>query len=128
MEHTADRALRIYGRDLSELFTHAALGMNSLMLSIGGGRLSVAKQIELEAIDAESLLVAWLSELAFWAETASLIFTQFEFLSISETCLSARIRGDPVEALEKHVKAVTFHNIRIQSEEGGLTTTVVFDV
>jgi SHS2 domain-containing protein len=128
VEHTADRALRICGRDLSELFTHAALGMNSLILSGGGGRLSVAKQIELEAIDAESLLVAWLSELAFWAETASLIFTQFEFLSISETRLSARIRGDPVEALEKHVKAVTFHNIRIQSEEGGLTTTVVFDV
>ena len=128
MEHTADRALRIYGRDLSELFTHAALGMNSLMLSGGGGRLSVAKQIELEAIDAESLLVAWLSELAFWAETASLIFTQFEFFSISGTRLSARVRGDPVEALEKHVKAVTFHNIRIQSEEGGLTTTVVFDV
>ena len=128
VEHTADRALRICGRDLAELFANAALGMNSLMLSAAPGRPSVAKEIELEAIDAESLLVAWLSELAFWAETASLIFTHFEFLSISRTRLRARIRGDSVDSLEKHVKAVTFHNIQIRSEEDGLTTTVVFDV
>jgi len=128
VEHTADRALRICGRDLAELFTNAALGMNSLMRSAAGGRPSVAKEIELEAIDAESLLVAWLSELAFWAETESLLFTRFEFLRISPTRLSAVVRGDRVGAFEKHVKAVTFHNLDIRSEAGGLTTTVVFDV
>jgi SHS2 domain-containing protein len=128
VEHTADRALRICGRDLAELFTHAALGMNSLMRPAAPGRLPVAKQIELEAIDAESLLVAWLSELAFWAETDSLVFTRFEFLGISETRLRAEVRGDRVGAFEKHVKAVTFHNLVIRSEAGGLTATVVFDV
>jgi SHS2 domain-containing protein len=128
-EHTADRALRICGRDLAELFTNAALGMNSLMRSAAaGGRPSVAKEIELEAIDGESLLVAWLSELAFWAETESLLFTRFEFLRISPTRLSAVVRGDRVGAFEKHVKAVTFHNLDIRSEAGGLAATVVFDV
>jgi SHS2 domain-containing protein len=128
VEHTADRALRIYGRNLTELFTHAALGMNTLMQSAASSRLTVEKQIELEAIDAESLLVAWLSELAFWAETAALLFTDFEFLSLSQTQLSARVRGDQAQSLEKHVKAVTFHNMLIRAEEGGLTTTIVFDV
>jgi SHS2 domain-containing protein len=37
-------------------------------------------------------------------------------------------RGDRAGAFEKHVKAVTFHNLDIRSEAGGLTTTVVFDV
>lgn len=128
VEHTADRALRIRGRDLAELFTNAALGMNSLMLSAVGGRRSVVKEIELEAIDAESLLVAWLSELAFWAEIESLVFTHFEFFRISPTCLSAVVRGSRVKVLEKHVKAVTFHNMEIRPEDGGLATTVVFDV
>jgi len=128
VEHTADRALRISGRDLAELFTNAALGMNSLMLAAAARRPSIAKHIELEAIDAESLLVAWLSELAFWAETESLLFTRFEFLRISATRLSAVVRGDRVGAFEKHVKAVTFHNLDIRAEAGGLTTTVVFDV
>lgn len=128
VEHTADRALRIYGRDLAELFANAALGMNSLMQPAAGGRPSIAKEIELEAIDAESLLVAWLSELSFWAETESLLFTRFEFLRIAPTRLSAKVRGERAGALEKHVKAVTFHNLEIRSEESGFTTTVVFDV
>jgi len=128
VEHTADRALRIGGQNLAELFMNAALGMNSLMGSAAGGGTAVAKKIELEAIDAESLLVAWLGELAFWAETESLVFTQFEFLRISPTRLSAVARGGCVAALEKHVKAVTFHNLEIRPGAAGLTTTVVFDV
>jgi SHS2 domain-containing protein len=128
VEHTADRALRIYGRDLAELFTNAALGVYSLMRPAAAGPPSVTQEIELEAIDAESLLVAWLSELAFWAETESLVFTRFEFLGISPTRLRAVARGDRVGAFEKHVKAVTFHNLVIRSEAGGVTATVVFDV
>lgn len=129
VEHTADRALRIWGRDLAELFVNAALGMNSLMLAADADREpALAKDIRLEAIDAENLLVAWLSELAFWAETELLIFTRFEFRRISPTGLSATTRGNRVSALEKHVKAVTFHNLEIRSAPDGLSTTVVFDV
>jgi len=129
VEHTADRALRIWGCDLAELFVNAALGMNSLMLARDGGNTpALAKHITLEAIDAENLLVAWLSELAFWAETELLIFTGFEFRRISPTGLSALARGARVGALEKHIKAVTFHNLEISSASDGLSTTVVFDV
>jgi SHS2 domain-containing protein len=129
VDHTADRALRIHGRNLAELFVNAAAGMNSLMLStFFGGAGSVEKTIELEALDAESLLVTWLSELAFWAETASLLFSGIEVQQLSSTRLRAVVRGDPVTALEKHVKAVTFHNLAIRRTPEGLAVTVVFDV
>jgi SHS2 domain-containing protein len=129
VDHTADRALHIHGRDLPELFVNAAAGMNSLMLSSDcGGVGTVEKTIELEAIDAESLLVAWLSELAFWAETASLIFSRFDVMELSPTRLRAVIRGDQLTAIEKHVKAVTFHNLAIRRTPAGLSVTVVFDV
>jgi SHS2 domain-containing protein len=129
VDHTADRALRIYGRNLAELFGNAAAGMNSLMRTGGsGGAGSVAKRIELEAADAESLLVAWLSELAFWAETESLIFDQVDFIELSPVRLKAVVRGAPVQALDKHVKAVTFHHLAIGRHPEGLVVTVVFDV
>lgn len=129
VEHTADRALHIHGRDLPELFVNAAAGMNSLMLSSDcGGVGTVEKTIELEAIDAESLLVAWLSELAFWAETASLIFSRFDIMELSPTRLRTVIRGDQLTTIEKHVKAVTFHNLAIRRTPEGLSVTVVFDV
>lgn len=129
VEHTADRALRVRGRSLAELFENAAAGLNSLMLtgvSATGG--DIRKRIELEAVDAESLLVAWLSELAFWAETEALIFTRFDFMELSPARLTAVIQGGTVQALDKHVKAVTFHDLAIRREPEGLTVTVVFDV
>jgi SHS2 domain-containing protein len=129
VEHTADWALRIFGRNLAELFGNAAAGMNSLMRSsVAGDAIVVTKRIELEAVDAESLLVAWLSELAFWAETESLIFSQFDFLELSPARLRAVIQGGPIKELEKHVKAVTFHNLAIRRSPEGLEVTVVFDV
>jgi SHS2 domain-containing protein len=129
VEHTADRALRIHGRDREELFANAAAGLNSLMLaSDSADPGSVTKHIELEAADPEDLLVAWLSELAFWAETESLIFSRFHFTELSPTRLTATVYGGPVKALQKHVKAVTFHNLAIRREPEGLVVTVVFDV
>ncbi len=129
IEHTADRALRIYGSDLPELLLNAAAGMNSLLgqetdTTIGQGKKSVA----LEAMDAESLLVEWLSELAYWAETELLIFHKFDLHSVSPTHVKATIHGSRVAQLEKHIKAVTYHNLEIIQTDKGLTATVVFDV
>jgi SHS2 domain-containing protein len=129
VEHTADRALRIHGRDLEELFANAAEGLNSLLLaSDSADPVGVTKRIELEAADAEDLLVAWLSELAFWAEIEYLIFSRFHFTELSPSRLKATVYGGPVKALQKHVKAVTFHNLAIRREPEGLVVTVVFDV
>jgi SHS2 domain-containing protein len=47
---------------------------------------------------------------------------------VSPTHLRARIYGSRVTQLEKHIKAVTFHNLEIVQTEKGLTATVVFDV
>ena len=129
IEHTADRALRIYGSNLAELLLNAALGLNSLMVT---KHIPCAEQqekfVELEAMDTEGLLVDWLSELAYWAEIEMLVFHEFRLESVSPTHLRARIRGTQVTQLEKHIKAVTYHNLQIVQTEEGLTATVVFDV
>ena len=68
IEHTADRALIIYGRNLEELLLNAARGLNSLLGADADlPSTPKTKSLELDAIDAESLLVEWLSELAYWA-------------------------------------------------------------
>jgi SHS2 domain-containing protein len=129
LDHTGDRALRIYGINLEELLLNAARGLNSIMLSdhiTGPGRQE--KFIELEAMDMEGLLVDWLSELAYWAEIEMLIFHEFKIESVSPNHLRAKIYGSPVKQLAKHIKAVTYHNLEIVQSSAGLTATVVFDV
>jgi SHS2 domain-containing protein len=129
IEHTADRALRIYGSDLRELLVNAAHGMNSLMVRKPAATSTpVARSIELDAMDAESMLVEWLSELAFWAETEMLVFDRFDLHDVSPTHLKATIYGNRAQQLEKHVKAVTYHNLAIVRTARGVSATVVFDV
>jgi len=129
IEHTADRALIIYGRNLEELFINAARGLKSLL---GADEVpdstAITKSIALDAIDAESLLVEWLSELAYWAEAEMLVFSKFDLQNITPTHVKAKIYGSRVTQMEKHIKAVTYHNLEIAKTETGLTATVVFDV
>jgi SHS2 domain-containing protein len=129
IEHTADCALKIYGADLQELLLNAAGGMNNLLNPDNdASHRQEEKSVRLKAIDAESLLVEWLSELAYWAETEMLVFHKFDLLSVSSTHIEAIIHGSRVAQLEKHIKAVTYHNLEIIQTDEGLTATVVFDV
>lgn len=129
VEHTADRALKIYGSDLRQLLVNAADGMNSLMLTEpAAASTPVEKSVVLEAMDAEGLLVEWLSELAFWAETEMLVFFRFELHEVSSTRLEATLYGSKADQLEKHIKAVTYHNLEIVRTAAGLSAVVVFDV
>ena len=129
IDHTADRALRIYGSNLGDLFLNAAQGLNSLMVTTPiSGSEQQEKFVALEAMDAESLLVDWLSELAYWAEIDMLVFEEFKIESVSSTHIRARIYGTRVKQLKKHIKAVTYHNLDIVQTDEGMTATVVFDV
>ena len=129
IEHTADRALRIYGCNLQELLLHAAGGLNRLMGAVDDiDPVPEKKSVEIEAVDAESLLVEWLSELAYWAEAEMLVFSKFDLQSVSPTHVKALIFGRRVTQMETHIKAVTYHNLEIVKTETGLAATVVFDV
>jgi SHS2 domain-containing protein len=129
VDHTADWALRIYGSDLAQLFSNAAMGMASLLVQdIQEVPIEVVRQLELEAYDAETLLVDWLTELAYWAEDEGLIFPEISLSEVTDTHLEANLSGGRVAELLKHIKAVTYHNLEIVKTEKGLAATVVFDV
>jgi SHS2 domain-containing protein len=130
VEHTADWALRVRGRDLRQLLANAARGMSHLLaLDMEAIPSQVEHHFVLDAMDAESLLVAWLSELAYWAEAELLVFREFELSQVTPDHLEAAARGGHVPGLQKHIKAVTYHNLEIlETGDGWLEATVVFDV
>jgi SHS2 domain-containing protein len=129
VEHTADKALRVFGVDLKELVISAAQGMTRIMAG-GLSEISteIEKSIDLQAADAESLLVEWLNELAYWAEAEMLVFKNFQISDLSATRLRATVVGGKAAQLEKHIKAATYHNLQIIRTPKGLEATVVFDV
>ena len=127
LNHTADWAMRVWADDLPGLFSEAARGMSSL----AGARLSLKprtkRSLELDAADAESLLVAFLSELIYLAEQENQAYDQFE-ISIQDNHLHAQMTGARLASLSKVIKAVTYHNLKIRQMARGYEVEIVFDV
>jgi SHS2 domain-containing protein len=128
IEHTADIAIRVRGRDLAELFANAAYGMACQLADPGAVARSNEQRVELEAYDAETLLVSWLEELLYLGERDECVFVDFEMQQVTATQLRAVVRGGPVEEHGAHIKAVTFNELEIVRGGEGYETSVVFDV
>lgn len=129
--HTAEVGLRVRGEDLAELFVNAARGMMTLILpDIADVEPEITRKVELDAMDLEVLLVDWLSELLYLHETEYELYSQFEVHDISSTQLRAEAKGGPVKGrdLRKHIKAVTFNDLKIEETDEGFTATVIFDI
>lgn len=127
LEHTADWAFRAYGRDLPELYENAAYALFALE-GVTGGKTTVARQVAVEGIDYEAVLVNWLSELLYLQETRGETYHQFQVEAVTPTALRATIRGAPSGALNKFVKAITYHDLKIEPTAEGWQATVVVDV
>ena len=129
---TADKGIRAWGRDLAEVFVNAARGMWSLMVEAGTARADRMLPVRVEASDRETLLVAWLNELLYLHEVEEFVAAKFAITHFSDTRLEAEVWGERVDRgrhpLVGHVKAVTYHLLRVQPADGGWEAQVVVDV
>jgi len=128
VEHTADRAFHIRGRDLTELLRHAA----QVMLALEGGpparECFVRRVIEVEGTDRETLLVNWLNEILYWEQTHQEIYHHCLLQDVTDRHLRAQLYGRKLHHSVASVKAVTFHNLEVKESSEGLEATVVVDV
>ena len=128
IEHTADWAYKVRGSNLKELFIQAAKGLYFLVgMELTPGVKST-KSIEVQAIDRESLLVAWLNELLYFHECENLGFDQIEIQHLDDTSLKAKVTGANTQQWLKDIKAVTYHNLAIHQTATELEVTLVLDV
>jgi SHS2 domain-containing protein len=127
IEHTADYAIRVQSPDLEGFFLDSARGMYALT---GGSVQSTPAELDvkLSAPDAETLLVEWLEELAFFLETRGEMAGRIQFLRLRPTDLSARLKMGQADGVTKLIKAVTFHDLEIRTSCKGYEATIVFDV
>ncbi|MFP3852869.1 MAG: archease [Anaerolineales bacterium] len=128
VDHTADWSIRVWGSDMEELLRQAAKGMLQLLNARPEEGQGNWLDIDIEAEDPEELMVSWLEELLFLHETKHITFLEFDFRSVGEKHLSAAAKSAPSKRPDKHIKAVTFHNMDIIEKDGNIETEIVFDV
>jgi len=128
IEHTADRAFRVRGRDMAGLLENAARAMQAVEEPRSAREPAVIKEIEVGGVDRESLLVNWLNEILYLEQTHQLVCERFHITELDNHHLRALIETRKCDPSQTHIKAVTFHNLQIRETSGGLEAEVVLDV
>jgi SHS2 domain-containing protein len=128
LDHTADLALRIFGRSLRQLFTNAAYAMFSQLVNLERIVPVVQREVTVQGIDYESLLVNWLNELLYLQDTRREAYVAFEIHKLSRRRLRATVHGAQTDEIHTIIKAATYHDLSIIKTHGWYMSTVVFDV
>ena len=135
--HTADIGLRVFGRDVKELFSNAAGGMFSLVIGEQSEFFPREEtKIKVSGLSAEELLVSWLSELLYKLTEERWLGIEFEISSLGEReskfFLTAAVKGQTIDynkiPFKREIKAVTYHNLVIKKTGDGYSTEIIFDV
>jgi protein archease len=136
IEHTADVGIIAYGKTLEELFENAACGM----LYISYGNLSIdanlSLKIDIEEPDETHLLVAWLSELNYLTLANDFLTHSIKDIKLTKSennCrLLAEINGTQagtfLDFFNTEIKAVTYHNLKIEKKNDQFECQVIFDI
>lgn len=132
LDHTADLRVRVWGKDLVQLFEEAAVALFTVITDIGTVRPETEERVDVEGVNLEELLVGWLSELLYLHEVKGLLFSRFKVFEVKGEYLSAKAWGEPFSP-ERHcillpVKAVTYHRLQIEEREGLMVAEIIFDV
>jgi SHS2 domain-containing protein len=127
-EHTGEVELHLEAPRLAELFAEAGRALAELQADDRRPPDQPPRAVHLAAPDREALLVAWLDELIFLGETTASVFPEPRIDVLSDTALTATVRGLRPEAPRTAVKAATFHGVAIAAGAGGFSATVVLDV
>jgi len=125
--HTADWSIRVWAQDLEGLLAESARGMNWLAGAELAEEPRIKQTFETVEPDGESLLVALLSELVYYAEQENIGFDHF-VIEIKNDTLKVEMEGAPLKSLSKAIKAVTWHKLEIRESARGLEVEIVFDV
>jgi len=124
-EHTAEIELAIEADGPAQVFVEAANALAELISLERDGE-PESRHVEIEAADLGALLVAWIEELIFLADTESFVPEHVD-VRLDGGSLTATLVGrrGPIEPL---VKASTYHGLSFAREDGVWQARVVLDV
>lgn len=131
-DHTADLGLRALAAKQDELFVEMAKCLFSTVVEdFFKVEPAMEFDLEIEGADKEYLLFDWLRELLYRCESDGLVFSEFQ-VRLNDNGLSAKVRGEPLNA-DKHglgheVKAITYHELKVEQTPAGWVAEVIVDI
>jgi SHS2 domain-containing protein len=126
VEHTAELELHIEA-DTPRAVFQEALAAFAELVSDGTAGEAVVHDLWLTAPDRAALLVQWLEELVYLAETEDFVPQEVVSIDVGRQEVRARVQG-VLGSPRPLVKAVTYHGLELARREGAWRARLVLDV
>jgi SHS2 domain-containing protein len=132
LEHPSDLGIEAHGSSMQELFKNAAHGFMSVVAGTSKIESRQNRFIELQATDRENLLVRWLTEILYLYDAEKFLTADVRFETLTDTLLKANLFGEPYDVskheLKLDVKAITYHQLKVEDHDGNWIARVFVDI
>ena len=131
-EHTADLGLRVRAATKEELFAEAARGLSAMIVAnLDSVQAVQSRTLEVAGEGLDFLMFDWLNELLYAFESDKLLLSRFE-VQFAGDRLHAVCWGETMDAdrheMEHEVKAITYHQLRVEQTADGWLAEVIVDI
>jgi SHS2 domain-containing protein len=126
LEHTSEMELGIEAGSPEAVFTEALVALGDLLGEEGSG-VPAQYEVSANASDLPGLLVEWLNELVYLAETRGLIPERIVRMDLVDAEIAAVVAGRRSQP-QSLVKGVTYHGLEMGPADGAWRARVVLDV
>jgi SHS2 domain-containing protein len=140
LEHSTDAIVQAHGSSLEELFENSAMGLVNIMFDIDKVENRQSKTIVASDENLENLLFDWLEKVLLKIFIEQIVLSRFSIrvfekhtnLEEKRYFLEAQVGGEKVN-YDKHnykieIKAITYHELKIQRTDTGYVATFLVDL
>jgi len=127
LPHTADLRLEITAADWPALLMEAAAALTALLGGAQPGATGETLRWHISGHDREELLVHWLNELLFRHESQGTVTTDVQVQRACDSEAAGTFEAAPAKQTAAHIKAATYHDLRVETVADGLRVVVVLD-
>jgi len=130
----SDAGIRAESFSLEGLFRELALAMYSMTADPDKVNASIVERVEVMSHSLEGLLVAWLNELIYLLDTRGFVAGRVEITSLDAEGfrLMAVLGGETLDTVRHGhgllIKAATYHDLRIEKNDGLWSAQVMLDI
>ena len=132
LDHTGDLGIRVWAADVRGIFQEAARALFDIITDLDKIEVHVDVEVAVNGLGQEELLVAWLNELLYLYEVEDLLLCDFTITEIDEGSIKGVAMGEEFDEdrhdIKTSIKAVTYHQVEIQEQDGGWQAQVIFDI
>jgi SHS2 domain-containing protein len=132
IDHTADGGLLIEAPDAAALFADAALALVDQVVDRQTVQDRDQRTLAVDGAEWTDLMVNWLREVLYLINGRQWLVSKVKILTVAETRVTARLHGEGFaprrHGLRGEIKAVTYHQARVENGAGRWQARIILDL